>query len=324
MGKLALSVLDLVPVLSESGDAEAVMEAVKLAQCAENAGYRRYWAAEHHDLPGLACASPEVLLAHIGARTERIRLGTGALLLPHNQPLKVAEVFHMLSVLYPDRVDLGVGRAPGGSAHASMALSGNFLERVHRLPEALRDLNKLVQGSYTYEDEPLTARPVPQTPPELWLLGTRSKSAAYAAELGWGFVFGQFMSDADGVDVIRNYRETFVPSRNQAQPKVILAVGAVCAESEHEAMELAAASRMPGGPGPLEEGSAIPAGSGPEEARNRLLAGRPDQVADGLLEMAERYGAEECLIVTMIRDYALRRRSYELLAEAVGRLSSTQ
>lgn len=316
MRKLHLSVLDLVPRLGGARDAEAVMEAVKLAQCAEQAGYRRYWAAEHHDLPGLACASPEILLAHIGARTERIRLGTGALLLPHYKPLKVAEMFHMLAALYPGRVDLGIGRAPGGSAHTSMALSGNFLENVRRLPEALQDLSMLEQGCYSYEGEPIAARPVPDVPPELWLLGTNLKSAAYAAELGWGYVFGQFMSDTGGEEVLRSYREPFLPSRRQPVPKAMVAVGALCAPTDREAQELAAGSISPmpsaGGAGETEGGQE----SGPV----KQISGDPERVAGRLMEMSEQYGVDEFLIVTMIADYTLRRRSYELLAEAVARL----
>lgn len=302
MGKLQLSVLDLVPVLGGVSDAEAVAQAVMLAQAAEQAGYRRYWAAEHHDLQGLACASPEILLAHIGARTERIRLGTGALLLPHYKPLKVAEMFHMLAALYPGRLDLGVGRAPGGSAHTSMALSGNFLENVRQLPGALRDLAMLVHGSYTYEGEPIAARPLPAVPPELWLLGTNSKSAAYAAELGWGYVFGQFMSDSDGLEVIRNYRESFVPSPLLPQPKVIVAIGVVCAETDSLAEHLAVEASIPG----------PPVAAGPD----RLLTGDPDRVAARLHKLSGQYGVDEFLIVTMIRDYTLRQRSYKLLAEA--------
>ncbi|HZG77644.1 MAG TPA: MsnO8 family LLM class oxidoreductase, partial [Paenibacillus sp.] len=255
--RLSISVLDLVPAFGETSGSGALREAIALAQAAERFGYRRYWAAEHHDLPGLACPAPEVLLAAIGARTSRIRLGTGALLLPHYKPLKVAETFHLLASLYPGRIDLGIGRAPGGNAHASMALSGNFLDNVRRLPEALRDVAALVRGDYAYEGQPVRARPTPPHPPELWLLGTNAKSAAYAAELGMGYVFGQFMSDTSGEETLRAYREAFAPSAFRSAPRAIVAVAAVCADTAEEARELASlASGFFGG---AEQPSAPPA-----------------------------------------------------------------
>ncbi len=161
MKPLKLSVLDLVPVLDEADAAYALSQAVELAQTAERLGYTRYWVAEHHDMPHLACTSPEVLLAHVGARTQRIRIGSGALLLPHYKPLKVAESFHLLASLYPGRVDLGIGRAPGGSAHVSIALSGNFLENVRQLPDKLKELLELLEGSFQLDGQKVTARPTP-------------------------------------------------------------------------------------------------------------------------------------------------------------------
>jgi len=287
--KLKLSVLDLVPIFGGVGSAEALKQAAKLARSVERLGYHRYWVAEHHDLPGLACASPEVLLAHIGAVTSRIRIGSGALLLPHYQPLKVAEAFHMLASLYPGRVDLGVGRAPGGNAHTTMALSGNFLANVHRMPELLRDLKKLLSGGYTYEGESVHAVPVPPEPPQLWLLGTNEKSAAFAAQFEAGYVFGHFMSDADGAAMIQ---------RNGLR-NTIVAVSVVCAETEDEAFRLANA-------GPASE------------HKNKTIAGAPAQVAEQLRQLAAAYNTDEIMAVTMIPDYAKRVKSYELLAEAAG------
>ncbi len=299
---LKLSVLDLVPVFNEVDAAYALEQAITLAETAEKHGFHRYWAAEHHDMPGLACPAPEILLAHIGARTDRIRLGSGALLLPHYKPLKVAESFHLLASLYPGRIDLGIGRAPGGSAHVSMTLSGNFLENVRRLPEALKDISALVQGSYAYDGHPVQARPAPPIPPELWLLGTNNKSAAYAAELGMGYVFGQFMSDTAGEDVLRAYREAFIPSPLLSTPKCIVAVGVVCAETNEDARMLA--SRV-----------------SPPSLERKLLVGTPEELVLRLADLSRNYDVDEFIIVTMIPDYALRLRSYVLLAEAVYRYS---
>ncbi|MEC0247920.1 MsnO8 family LLM class oxidoreductase, partial [Paenibacillus chitinolyticus] len=234
---LRLSVLDLVPVMQKADSHTALGQAVTLARTAEKLGYTRYWVSEHHDMKQLASACPEVLLAHIGAHTEHIRIGSGAVLLPHYQPVKVAEAFHLLATLHPGRIDLGIGRAPGGSAHVTLALSGNFLENVRKMPDKIRDLTALIEGEFTVEGERVTARPVPPDSPELWLLGTNAKSAAYAAEYGTGYVFGRFMSDNDGAAVLGEYRSAFRPSRLLAEPKAIVAVGAVCAETEERARE---------------------------------------------------------------------------------------
>jgi luciferase family oxidoreductase group 1 len=281
-GYMKLSVLDLVPVFSGVSSAHALEQAVILAQTAEQYGYHRYWVAEHHDMQGLACTSPEVLLAHIGVRTSRIRLGSGAILLPHYKPIKVAETFHMLSTLYPGRIDLGIGRAPGGSAHVSIALSGNFLEHVWQLPESLRDLTDLLTNSYQMEGNAITARPLPPIPPDVWLLGTNNKSAAYAAEFGTGYVFGQFMSERDGVEVLAAYREAFKPSRLSQEPRLIVAIGVICADSEAEAQRIAAHTNV--WPKP-EESSAeeIPI------IKRKILIGSPEQVKAQLEELSVIY-----------------------------------
>jgi luciferase family oxidoreductase group 1 len=310
MMSLKFSALDLVPVIGGVDDTIALNEAVKLAQAAERLGYSRYWVAEHHDMPGLACTSPEVLLAHIGAKTERIRIGSGALLLPHYKPLKVAESFNLLASLYPGRIDLGMGRAPGGSAQASMALSGNFLENVRQLPDSLKGITELMEGRFAYEGEPIIARPSPSLQPELWLLGTNSKSAAYAAEFGMGYVFGQFMSDADGVEIVHSYRKAFIPSRHCPYPKAIVTVGTVCAETAEEAAQLAASGNAPIQSDGATERKLI-------AANRKLFVGEANDVAASLEQLALQYGINEIMIVTMIPDYKKRLRSIELLAHAL-------
>ncbi|GAA4838476.1 LLM class flavin-dependent oxidoreductase [Paenibacillus vulneris] len=312
MKSLKLSVLDLVPVLDGADATYALSQAVELAQTAEQLGYTRYWVAEHHDMPHLACTSPEVLLAHVGARTERIRIGSGALLLPHYKPLKVAESFHLLASLYPGRVDLGIGRAPGGSAHVSIALSGNFLEHVRQLPDTLQELIRLLEGSFELDGQKVTARPAPPVPPELWMLGTNRKSAAYAAEIGAGYVFGQFMSDVNGKEVLDAYREAFVPSRLSPLPRAIAAIGVVCAETEEGAEQLAAAGMAPFGQQSTGE-------EGPSSSSVRKwLVGTPQKVKMQLEELSHLYGVDEFIVVTMIKDYKKRLHSYTLLAEAVA------
>nr|WP_255570553.1 LLM class flavin-dependent oxidoreductase [Cohnella sp. CFH 77786] len=303
-----MSVLDLVPVFGNRGDTYALEQAAELARTAERLGYTRYWIAEHHGMPQLACPSPEVLLAHIGARTERIRIGSGAVLLPHYQPLKVVESFRLLASLYPGRIDLGLGRAPGGAAHVSMALSGNFLENVRQVPDKLQDIARLLQDSYSYEGEPVGARPNPPVQPEVWLLGTNKKSAEYAAAFGMGYVFGQFMSDVEGEEVLRAYREAFVPSPLCPEPKTIVTIGVICADTEEEAKRLASA------------GSALFRSEKTEEeaapySERKLLVGTPQTIAARLDRMSESYGTGEFMLVTTIPDYRQRLKSYELMMQ---------
>lgn len=308
MEGLKLSILDLVPVFENTDDTYALEQAVLLARTAEQLGYSRYWVAEHHGMPHLACPSPEVLLAHIGARTERFRIGSGALLLPHYSPLKVAESFRLLSSLYPGRIDLGLGRAPGGNAHISMALSGNFLDNVRKMPVKLRDVAELLQGSYTYEGEPVDARPSPLVQPEVWLLGTNKKSAEYAAEMGMGYVFGQFMSDVEGEEVLRTYRESFVPSPLCSEPKAIVTIGVICADTEDEAMQLANSSTT------LFQKD-LPDGKAEAYSERKLLVGTPSSIKTRLEQMAKMYEVDEFMLVTMVPHYHKRLRSYELLAQ---------
>ncbi len=302
---MKLSLLDLVPLLEGADAAAALAQARRLAQAAEKLGYSRYWAAEHHDMPGLACPAPEVLLSHIGAHTERIRLGSGALLLPHYKPIKVAETFRLLAALYPGRIDLGIGRAPGGSAHTSMALSGNFLENVRQLPEALRSLSALLADEFRIEDVPVRAMPVPPADPEVWLLGTNRKSASYAAEFGTGYVFGHFMSDRDGAEVLATYIREFQPTSLGAVPRTIVAVSVLCADTEEEAHRLADEAKR----------GLQPEGGGADRAKP--FVGTPGQVKAALELLQRDCGCDELMIVTPGPDYESRLRSYELLAEAV-------
>lgn len=307
---MKLSVLDLVPVLEGRDDPYALERAAELAQQAEQLGYTRYWVAEHHDMPHLACPSPEILLAHIGARTKRIRIGSGAVLLPHYSPLKTVENFRLLASLYPGRIDMGIGRAPGGNAHASMALSGNFIANVGKMQEKLNDVAKLLQGRYTYEGEPVAARPSPAVQPEVWLLGTNRKSAEYAAARGMGYVFGQFMSDTDAGEVLRAYRQAFIPSSLCPEPRIIITIGAVCADTDEEAKELAAS-------GGLLFRKDSPDGESMPYSESKLLAGTARSIHSRLLQLSKTCDVHEFMLVTMVPDYGKRLRSFELLAQCL-------
>uniref|UniRef100_UPI00403F2814 MsnO8 family LLM class oxidoreductase n=1 Tax=Paenibacillus sp. Y5S-9 TaxID=3122489 RepID=UPI00403F2814 len=322
----SLGVLDLVPRLNDATAEQALQQSVTLAQHAEAWGYARYWTSEHHDMAELASASPEVLLSHIGARTTTIQLGSGAVLLPHYSPLKVAESFRLLAALYPGRIELGLGRAPGGGPHATMALSGNYLQHVSKLPESLAALTELLEDRYMYEDHPVTARPIPKLPLSLWMLGTNVKSAEFAARFGMGYVFGQFMSDADGTEAVRRYREGFIPSATMKEPEVMVAVSVLCAESETDALDwsrdMAERRKLDG-----KERSTEPNSSGIEVSNTsdeavsdqnesvRHYAGTPEQVWARLQQVSRRLDSERLLLVTAGPDYERRLDSYRLLAE---------
>lgn len=328
----SLGVLDLVPRLNGTAAEEALQQSVSLAQLAEAWGYTRYWTSEHHDMEELASASPEVLLSHIGARTATIQLGSGAVLLPHYSPLKVAESFRLLAALYPGRIELGLGRAPGGGPHATMALSGNYLQHVSKMPESLAALTELLEDRYSYEEHRVTARPIPELPVSLWMLGTNVKSAEFAARFGMGYVFGQFMSDADGTEAVKRYRDGFTPSKTLNEPQVMVAVSAMCAETEEEARdwsrEMADRRRQSGQDAPAlhaaekESNSTtgtggqinVEKGEGEDEARKHF-AGTAPQIWEQFGQVSERLGTKQFLVVTAGPDYERRLASYRLLAE---------
>lgn len=307
---LKLGILDLVPNLMGVPAEEALRQSVHLAQKGEEWGYRRYWTSEHHNLPGTESASPELLLSHIGAKTNRIKLGSGAVLLPYHHPIRVAENYHMLASLYPGRIELGVGRAPGGSAHLSMALAGNYLEKVARYPELIKQLQELLHGRYSFDGEPIVAKPVPEIPPSLWLLGTNVKSAEYAAKFGTGYVFGQFMSEQDATEILQKYRELFIPSENLAEPKASIAVNVICAPSADEAYSW------------KEEALILhrkAAGGIVEMPSYPVITGNPKEVKQELLELAHETGCNEILISTRVASYEQRLLSYGLLGEEMNK-----
>jgi luciferase family oxidoreductase group 1 len=330
---MKLSILDQSPILNGFTPGQALEETVKLAQAAEKLGYSRFWVSEHHQLNGLAGTSPEVLLAHLGSHTSSIRIGAGAVLLPYYSPLKVAENFNLLATLYPERIDLGIGRAPGGSAHTSLALRENYLQNVYRMPELLQDLQGFLlhnEPSGPASESP-AAYPIPPVSPELWMLGTSSKSAGYAAELGAAFAFGHFMSEGSGPDIIKSYKESFTPSLTLPRPKALIAVSVICADTAEGAEQLAISQdvwsiqmgtgQANGTIPTLEEAANYPFTAAEQamvrQRRERMLIGNPGEVRERLLSLQEMYDTEEFMIVTITPSYEARQRSYELLAECV-------
>ncbi|MEH7180449.1 LLM class flavin-dependent oxidoreductase [Neobacillus vireti] len=329
---MRLSILDQAPISSNQTAAEALRESMELAQAAEELGYIRYWIAEHHDLPGLACSAPEVMLGYIGANTIKIRIGSGAVLLPHYKPYKVAELYNMLATLFPGRIDVGIGRAPGGSAEATNALSDNFLQQVWNMPSSVKDLLYFLDNTIPPEHPhaKVSASPVPTVAPIPWLLGTSKKSALLAAENGLSYAFGQFMSDQDGFEIIQLYRNHFKPRKPDQVPEVILTVSAICAETSEKAMDVALSSLVWGLQRKRGEGQeGVPSIQKAKEyfqneredllgeMRQGIIIGNPHEVAQSIQELQDKYNADEIMIVTITHSPLDRIQSYKLISEEI-------
>lgn len=327
---MKLSILDQAPISAFKSAKEALYQSMKLSQAGEKLGYTRFWIAEHHDLPGLACPAPEVMLGFIGAHTNNIRIGSGAVLLPHYKPYKVAEIFNMLSTLFPGRIDMGIGRAPGGSAEATEALSENFLQQVWNMPNSLKELLHFVYRDFPddHKFSSLNAAPIPDIPPVPWLLGTSKKSAILAGELGVSYTFGQFMSDKDGKEIIQQYLNSFKARSVGDKAEVIVTVSAYCAETTDRAEEIALSSLiwrllkdqdMKAGVPTVEEAKRYPLNEKEKDQikkmKENMIIGNPAEVKAKLLDIKENYYADEIMIVTITHSPEDKIRSYELIAD---------
>jgi luciferase family oxidoreductase group 1 len=327
---LRLNVLDQSPVRPGASARQALQETTELAQLADRLGYSRFWVSEHHNTTTLAGSAPEVLLAHLGAHTERIRLGSGGVMLPHYSALKVAESFKLLEALHPGRIDLGMGRAPGADRLTAYALnpSNKFDEKA--FVEQLMDLQSYLRDEIVPDTihERVKAIPKIETTPELWLLSSSGQSGLFAAQLGMAFSFAQFINPSGGAAAIRAYREEFQPSPELAAPVANVAVFAFCADTEEKALALQKAMyiqllRFDQGlrvPYPTAEEVAAYTFSPEEQARlryhqGRVVSGTPEQMRDKLTRLASAYAVEELSIVSITADFTDRLRTYELLAE---------
>jgi luciferase family oxidoreductase group 1 len=328
MRKLALGVLDQSPVPDGSSPPEALARTVELAQVCERLGFSRYWLAEHHNTTGLAGPAPEVMVATVAAATSSIRVGAGGVMLPHYSPLKVAEIFHVLEALHPGRIDLGIGRAPGADPLSAAALR---VPTAHEeFPHQVQDLIGFLEDRLDPRHPFARVRATPRTSgtPPVWLLGSSDYSAACAAVLGTAFSFAHFINPADGPSVVAEYRERFRPSPGLPQPRANVGVSAICAETSEEAIRLASSIRLwrrrlqLGDPGPIPsveealEELGPRALERPDDPDRRVVIGAPDEVRTELVELADRYGVDELIVLTICHEHAARVRSYELLADA--------
>lgn len=330
----SLSVLDLSPVTTATPGAQALRNSLDLARHADALGYTRYWVAEHHNLANIASSAPDIMIGQIAAITQRMRVGSGGVMLPNHAPLTVAERFKVLEALFPGRIDLGIGRAPGTDQITSVALrrrqdirdDDDFLERLQEM--------LLTESKGFPENHPFSkvrAMPSDVALPPLFLLGSSDYSAQLAASIGAGFSFAHHFASHDAAQAMRAYRDNFQPSKMLAKPYAILAVAAMCADDAQEAERIAATAdlnivrRAKGDYLPLESPDA--AVSFPytpidreriAHNRERLFVGTPDAVKARLEKLAEATAADEIMITGMIFDHDARKRSYSLLAKAFG------
>jgi luciferase family oxidoreductase group 1 len=307
-----ISVLDQSPLSEGSSGPEALQNTIDLARRADELGYHRYWVAEHHGGAMLAGPSPEALIGPIASATERIRVGSGGVMLPHYSPLKVAETFSLLAGLFPGRIDLGLGRAPGSDPLTMYALQRDRRQASpDDFPEQMAELMGYLNDTLP-DDFPFRrlARALPGLPekPEVWLLGSSHQSAIWAGEWGLRYAFADFINP-EGAD-----------------PADIVCVSAICADSDEEAERLAASGRMAFSM--LRQGRPIPVPpvdkalryleNRPPPKGRRAVLGSQDSVKAELEAIAQAYNADEVMIVTITHDHAARRRSYELIAEAMN------
>lgn len=328
---MKLGVLDQSQIAEGRTATDALNETTRLAQVTEELGYSRFWVSEHHASPSLAHSSPEVLLAHLGAHTSAIRLGSGGVMLPHYSSYKVAENFKLLEALHPGRIDLGLGRAPGGMPLATRALQENKYVNIDQYPQQVRDIVHYLHDSLPSEHRfaSLHTSPSILTAPDVWLLGSSDESAKIAARLGLPYAFAQFFGVAGGQSAIRYYREWYQPSALYPEPQAMAAVLVVCADTEEEANRLAWSTDLFFLR--LEKGQDLPFFPSVETAedypyteydfariqqtRQRRIIGTPEQVKEALLSIQEEYQTDELLIVSPIHNFAARLHSYKRIAE---------
>ncbi|WP_106178427.1 LLM class flavin-dependent oxidoreductase [Prauserella shujinwangii] len=324
-----LSVLDLAPVSSGSDAATALRNTVDLARHADRLGYHRYWLAEHHNMPGIASSATAVLIGHVATATERIRVGSGGVMLPNHAPLVVAEQFGTLEAFHPGRIDLGIGRAPGTDPRTAHALRGSAGLGAEDFPQRLAELIAYFEPD---PDRAVNAYPAQGLRPPVWLLGSSGYSAQLAGMLGLPFSFAHHFAAENTVPAVRLYRESFRPSAVLDEPYVLLGAAVICAEDDERARWLAGPSALSFLS--LRKGRPIPLPS-PEEAaeypytdldrafvEERLassIVGSPETVRKGLDALLADTDADEIMVTTMVHGHADRVRSCELVAELAGR-----
>ncbi|HLX79760.1 MAG TPA: LLM class flavin-dependent oxidoreductase [Burkholderiales bacterium] len=328
---MKLSILDQSPIISGHSAAQAIEETLKLARRADELGFYRYWLAEHHAIAALADPCPEILLARLGSETRRIRVGTGGVLLPYYSAFKVAEIFRMLEALYPGRIDLGIGRAPGGDQRTARAVGGGGMPTAEDFPEQVWELIHHLDGTLPdgHPFKKVRVQPEGKTAPELWLLGSSEYSGLLAAQLGVRFSFAHFINAQGGDVVMRAYKARYQSSGREPRPHTSLCCFVICAASDDEAERLARVVDLRRLHMALNQDLPVPTLDEAEKRsfsgeelqyirgqRPRAVIGSPQACREKLLEFAAKFSADELMVLTITGDYATRLASYELLAQA--------
>lgn len=324
---IPLSVLDLSPVLQGGDVSQSLANSLDLARHAERFGYRRYWLAEHHNMPGIASAATSVVIAHVAAGTSTIRVGAGGVMLPNHAPLVIAEQFGTLAALFPGRIDLGVGRAPGTDQLTAYALRRTLAGDVDRFPQDVVELMGYFQPAQP--GQRVTAIPGAGLNVPVWVLGSSTFGAQLAAMLGLPYAFASHFAPAELDRAIAIYRNQFQPSEHLERPYVMPALGVVAAPTDEEARYLMTSLQQSfvnlrtGRPGPLpppvegyEERLDPQARAMLGQALSCAVVGSPDTVTAGLKAFAERTGADELMLTGSVFDHSLRVRSFEIAAQA--------
>jgi len=336
---LRLSVLDQSPIRDGGTAREALEETIALARVADRLGYHRYWVAEHHNSSAFAGSSPEILIGRLAQETEHIRVGSGGVMLPHYSPLKVAENFRVLETLYPDRIDLGIGRAPGTDGRTSAALqAGPQAYPIDVFPQQLELLRAYLldaEGNEVFgEGHPLRgihAMPRGNGYPDIWLLGSSAQTAAFAGAMGLPFCFAQFIVGDGAEEALHAYRTHFQPGAHLSEPCCSIGLSVLCAEREEDVERLSASRKLWGlrflsgrfGPFPSDEEAWTYPFSNLERAQlaqfdDRGVTGTPDKVCNYFDDLCRRTGADELILVTITYAFEPRVRSYELIAAEMG------
>ncbi|HVI48405.1 MAG TPA: LLM class flavin-dependent oxidoreductase [Chitinophaga sp.] len=327
---MKLSVLDQSPVRRGSNAMEALQESIQLAKLADKLGYTRYWLSEHHNTKTLAGASPEILITRLASETNHIRIGSGGVMLPNHSTLKVAENFRLLEALYPGRIDLGIGRAPGGDRLTAHILNPSNTFDPKEFVQQLVDLQAWLTDTVTpgSAQEKVKAIPFIPSAPDLWILTSSGESGLLAAHFGMALSFAHFIYPIGGPQAVRKYREQFKPSAHLAAPKASVGIFVFCAETEEKAGQMQAVMDhrlLSFEKGRYDEQVVYEEIKNiqytPEELqrihanRGRMVAGTPERVKAQLEQLAAAYEVDELVIATIAEQHEDRLRSYELLAE---------
>ena len=329
MIKLKLGILDQSIVHYGKTAKNALDETIATVKLAEKLGYNRFWVSEHHNSTFIAGSAPEILMVKLATETEHIRIGSGGVMLPNHSTLKVAENFRLLETLFPGRIDLGIGRAPGGDKITASLLnpSNTFSEESYL--KQLDNLQRFFSDSAATLYGPLTAVPKCETIPEQWILSSSGGSAAIAAKFGMGLAVARFINGFASPEIVNNYRRNFKPSKQLTEPKVLLAISVLCADTEEKALQMRKyidyvllqfeRGKFDGFGTPDEIAKHSFTMEELERIKNhkgRIVSGTKDQVKEQLLKLAEEFNVDEIMVSVMANNENDRKRSFELLAEA--------